>query len=424
MCTPQAHAVSVTWRIFESLRRLRSRGDDHCLAMMAAANKKEGTTRTLRETEVMVIPNCHSLTVSFELFDGLILGINGARRDGRNYLVGSDEDDEDGRGGDRWQTAVNLSHMHPKWGENKEDGDDNNDEEEDPVLTEYKQRRLRARRSPHPTCVMEVKCSPEQPLSRGGGGDDSAVPTKELGGDAENLSQRRENVDRLERLLTGGPTAGASTANDGDDDTEDGSSARAEEEVRRWIARASFKSLLPLEIADALFASSKLSLGGGIGGIGEGGDPTAADVTVMTLTARQVDEAYEQIFEALAELTGALPKTKTAEKGGKAIRQPPLLLLFLVLPNFCVRSCVSVDRFASKLGGLLDLIAAGTTMALESESNLASVHAFHPEQSDVRRRSSRPTLLLTLGRGGEEGRDSAGGLGSDELGTGGESVFE
>jgi hypothetical protein len=103
--------------------------------------------RTLRQTQVMVIPSVQECAASFAVFDALVQAINQARRAARDWRSASSLDN------DRWSIAIHCAHLHPSFGE----GMDMDATEAD---RKYQSQRLAARRSPYPTLVLEVRASP------------------------------------------------------------------------------------------------------------------------------------------------------------------------------------------------------------------------------------------------------------------------
>lgn len=176
---------------------------------------------TLRQTLVVVIPSCSEILSSFYIFDNLINAINNARRNARDYVTDisleKQYDEEDCT--KTWITAVNMAHMHPRYGEPtpeqilQQEKEMDEQGEVDLNLEEYKRRRMMARQSPFPTIVMEVKSSP--PMQMPESPANSQMPAPGSSPRDENSSDvSREDLKKLEALF-------GQTASQHPDDVED-----------------------------------------------------------------------------------------------------------------------------------------------------------------------------------------------------------
>ena len=112
----------------------------------------------------MVLPSVVELE-SFPIFDGMIQAVNIARRNARDYLTDLSVEDkalpgsESSDAADEWITAVNMAHLHPGFG----GADDTKKvaiENEDPKIAAYREKKMKARRSPYPSIVIEVRATP------------------------------------------------------------------------------------------------------------------------------------------------------------------------------------------------------------------------------------------------------------------------
>ncbi len=150
----------------------------------------------MRQTNVVVIPNCEELSSSFRVFDELVQAINQARRRARDFVIKKDDSRDSSND---WvyvnfliiflshqylshvspksecfmefyvwfcRVSINCAHLHPQYGvqtpEERLAAMKHEDEEGevDINLQEYKQRRDEARRSPYPSIIIEVQSTP------------------------------------------------------------------------------------------------------------------------------------------------------------------------------------------------------------------------------------------------------------------------
>mmetsp|Transcript_37904 Transcript_37904/g.88201 ORF Transcript_37904/g.88201 Transcript_37904/m.88201 type:complete len:262 (-) Transcript_37904:419-1204(-) len=220
----------------------------------------------------------------------------------------------------RWITSVSMAHLHPLW-----EPDDEPTEENDPKHRAYKERRLRARRSPHPTVLIEVRSNPltitkskEKKSSQGG--------ENEPGWRVNKIQM--SNLDKLE-MAFGLPASRASGSemNKGNASEESiepkaksdfGALARQAlmtpfEKTREWIA-----------VQDPLFRG---------------------DISYFEETdTLHVDAAFEFVLGATARGFATVGKYKNREEE-RPDKDSTDLVYYLVLPNFLSSSATSLEKF-------------------------------------------------------------------------------
>ena len=141
---------------------------------------------------------------SFSVFDDVVNAINRSRRNARDYVGGTNKFDADS-----WITAVNMAHLHPSYGMDDEEEEDPN---EDPKIASYRKQRLRARQSPYPTCVIEVRATPPVPQKEESSSSKRQQKSNKVEGNESSASVTIEELQKLEALF--GKSAEAETSLD------------------------------------------------------------------------------------------------------------------------------------------------------------------------------------------------------------------
>lgn len=292
---------------------------------------------TMRQTQVVVIPSNPSFSESFTVFDELVETINQARRNARDYITDTDED-EDNRS---WSVAINCAHLHPTFGERSpaQQLQDMKDEDEagevDVNLEQYKKMRLQARRSPYPTVVIEVRAQPTPDFS-----ESPAPSTKQQHSDESGVSAA--DIQKLEALF--GKQA-AINSKDSESSFWDAVGNSIEEVA----------AVTPLKLGEQWIAS-------------HANPPTAAAFTETGTP--HVDAAYEFVFTNLAML-----QESSVEKQ------------YLVMPNFLSAAATSFEKFATQVHKISSTLP---------DLGVVTVDTFHPEHIDPAKRSPMPILSLSL----------------------------
>jgi len=295
----------------------------------------------MRQTQVVVIPSNKHLSESFTVFDELINSINEARRNARDYITDSDNDEEDRN----WSVAINCAHLHPSFGERSPEQQlqDMKDEDEagevDVNLEEYKKVRLLARRSPYPTVVIETRAQPAPDFS------ESPPPSSQQQQDTNDEQGRvsAADIQKLEALF--------------------GKQAHIEQkdsESSFWDAVGNsieeVSALTPLKLCEQWIAE-------------HANPPTAAAFTETGTT--QVDAAYEFVFTNIA----MLQESPITEKH------------YLVMPQFLSAAATSFEKFATQVHKISSCLP---------DLGDVTVDTYHPEHIDPAKRSPMPILALSL----------------------------
>lgn len=185
--------------------------------MHSIKNVGDAPIGTMRQTNVVVIPNCEEIA-QFRTFDTLIQAINQARRRAREFVVKMDKDDEQTRSnelGKDWVVAINCAHLHPQYGMQTPEEQlaaMKHEEEEGEVdvnLQEYKKRRDEARRSPYPSVIVEVQSTPPPDFGAAAAATEAKAAVDEAKPDDDVTS---DDVKKLEALF--GMSAATKKADD------------------------------------------------------------------------------------------------------------------------------------------------------------------------------------------------------------------
>jgi len=338
------------------------------------------------------------LTEQFDPFNSLIERINTARRHARDYvtdiMLDKIDDDTTGVGGDLdWSISVSCAHMHPRFGERtpeQELEDLQREEEEGEVDLNYKayqERKKKARQSPYPTIVLEMRATPaidfstspddaDHPLS------DSPPPSSSLSSESSQSSSdstdgvTSEDVQKLEALFGKSAALESKDCIDNSKEAEDGASEAIKQKKDSLHQRLSdtleeVSALTPIQWAQHWMSTHDPKL-----------FATNENVVASftdTSTAH-IDAAYEFVFVNLAML---LASESACEEGTTMVRQ------YLVMPHFLSCAATSLEKFKEQV----EMIWEGWP---ELQSREVSLEVFHPEHIDVDRRSPMPVLVIEL----------------------------
>ena len=116
-CDVEKDVADVLSSIFQRLRTMREMGDEYGLEA-EGREKEQKKGPPLHQTVVSVIPLLAEFQ-DFLFFDGLVQKINEARRDARDHVTDQQKKEEDA-----WITSINMSHLHPTFGEGQEEDDE------------------------------------------------------------------------------------------------------------------------------------------------------------------------------------------------------------------------------------------------------------------------------------------------------------
>jgi len=363
-CETGTSLAEIMAGVFRRLREIREMGEGHGKSMELIDS--EDRKSTLRLTSVLVMPSSKELREDFSLFDTMVERINKARRDARDYLI--DDDLKEGGGGtmsptrnaEKWITAVNLSHMHQKFGE---DIENDTDEEDSEALKAYKEQRKRARQSPYPTVVFEVKSSPPQPMMSPPSGEKSP-PSRDP---EKDPSVRSEDVKRLEAMFGKTASEGIREADAKDDAGSDAAATAVDLFAKSVFSPIGHAQQWVVE-NDPLYVAEKSSF--------------------FVSDSRQVDGVYEFLLSMISSTLSA----------ADTVPAPELKSEYVILHKFCSKSATSVEKFQIQLLNLIKLIPG--------LSSWLSLSNFHPEHLNKDKRSPAPILVLRWGSH-DEVNDSA-----------------
>ena len=161
------------------------------------------------------MPFCNEIVESFSVYDKLITSINSARRSARDYVTdvsteSIDDEDEDLSDVMDWSTSVNLAQLHPKYGELTREQklaqelEEEKSGEVDLNYKQFKEKRNKARRSPYPTVVMEVRSIPSmiKPTDQGPVGRGSGLESRGYESTSDDSSKvTKADLNKLEALF-------------------------------------------------------------------------------------------------------------------------------------------------------------------------------------------------------------------------------
>ena len=327
---------------------------------------------TLRQTQVVVIPSNDALCSSFAEFNNLIETVNSARRHARDYVTGNhlermdgDYENEEGEEDVPWSVSVNCAHLHPNFGEKtpEEELEELKQEEADGEVDlnyrEYKERRTKARQSPYPTIVVEVRASPPPDFGR-------AAPATSRSKDSSSSSPSTvtaQDISKLEALFGQSAHMNHPTKHMTAADEEEDFYARIGESIQELSA------VTPMQMAEDYIATHDPHV-----------PPTAA---FTTSDAQEVDEAYEFVWTNVAMM---------AEQGAENPRY------YVVLPHFCAASATSLEKFCHQMMRIAD--------TLSDVRGRLEITTYHPEHILPTRRAPVPVLALQWTQNGDDDNDS------------------
>uniref|UniRef100_A0A7S4M9D6 Uncharacterized protein n=1 Tax=Odontella aurita TaxID=265563 RepID=A0A7S4M9D6_9STRA len=421
------HAVGSVWRRIKEARELGEAHGKEEEARRAREGPEAYVPRTFRQTQVVVLPNCPDIVPvlgakdrgkgakSFKVFDGVLKAVGRARRNARDLLTDSSLDKLEermmGEGMLDWSVSVNVAHLHPYYGEKtpeevlaemQEAEESGEPEVVDVNLEAYKELRTKARRSPHPSLVLEVMASP--PPDFGGEAAQQQPPSPEMEARARSVEEAMGSskrgrgrdgdegvssvdVQRLEVLFGMGaatdradPSAVAATEDEGES-TEDG------EEEDFWAALSNVKGIEEISSVTNLNLSRRWAAAN---------DPLYSSDTASSscvfleadADVVDVDAAYEFIFlSAGGEMASITAESDVAEDGEPSKRRRT----YLALPHFLTNSATSFEKFAAEV---MNIARSVPGLYDGDKGKLEDVSFFHPEDVEEGRRSPVPLLVL------------------------------
>jgi len=385
VCEPSENMEDIVSSIFRRLKEARETGDEHGereKKIAADMGPHRYKILTLRETLVIVIPSCNKITTEFHIFNELIQRINKVRRNARDLQHTAQQLHKESEEHDNndWTTSVSMSHLHPGFGkktpqeilQDEINEDKNSDQEIDLNLLEYQKKKLLARRSPHPTIVVELRSippidfSPPESSSSSSRSSTSSPSKKSID---NNDAVTSNDLMKLEALFGTGasfdhPEDENSSMNlpilDGnDDDGDDDFYAKIGAVTgMQEIASPTYKAQLWVASHFLSFDALRSSF-------------HILDATNTKTKNTEVDEANEFVFN---QITSGL-YTNIHEKE-----------TFLVFDSFCPTSATSFEKFKNDVVYIMECIP--------TLHNKVILDAYHPEHVEKDKRSPMPIFVL------------------------------
>mmetsp|Transcript_13292 Transcript_13292/g.28846 ORF Transcript_13292/g.28846 Transcript_13292/m.28846 type:complete len:298 (+) Transcript_13292:143-1036(+) len=114
VCETGEDCAGIVGGVFRRVREARELGESHGRGVEAQLEDSDShQPTTMRQTNVVVMPNCDELSKSFHTFDKLVQAINQARRASRDFVLKKKENDD---GSKDWVVSINCAHLHPQYG--------------------------------------------------------------------------------------------------------------------------------------------------------------------------------------------------------------------------------------------------------------------------------------------------------------------
>lgn len=382
-CETSSDSALIVATVFRRLKDVRELGERHGQEEEERRLREQARyeLRTLRQTQVVVIPGSPLFSSNFKVFDQLIEAINQARRNARDYVTDAaleklDEDllllndeqydnDDDDRPSRDWSVSVNLAHLHPNYGEKTPEEllQEMKEEEEagevDVHYQEYKQKRLLARRSPYPTVVIEVRSVPPPDFSSAPRPPMSTPSSSALSAKDTNTNDNISSADvqRLEALFGKSAHFHHPTQALTPEQSEDVFYSRIGKNIQELSA------LTPLRLAQEWLVQYDPQL-------------PAGAVMITESPAVHVDAAYAFVFTNLAMMM----------EGSQQQQKQQQTRQYLVLPHFLSSSATSFEKFATEVNHIIGV--------LPDLAEQVRVSTFHPEHIDPKKRSPVPICVL------------------------------
>ena len=300
--------------------------------------------------------------------------------------------------GTDWSMSVNMAHLHPSFdsgaftrgvSQEKIDAEREAEREYESKLSPeemevrnenkrkieiYKERKVKARRSPHPTVIIEVRGAPVDAgadetrniMSRDQRQKGQMPPGRPGGASADGGPPASSSPTDIKKLEASFMRAAAANAKAGEE-----AQGEAKEGVGKDLSDIARQTLNPNIKVREWLGKVKPNV-------------VSSDIKLKDFDGKYADEAYSFIFSAY---------TAEVEKASLANRRPRLLVLSMT--RFLQSSATSFSKFAFDLQRIADM------------TNMASVDVerYHPEDVDVNKRA--PTAIIVLRRREEEEEDGA-----------------
>lgn len=385
VCETADDAAMAIAGIFRHVREAREVGENHSQMQEQILQDRgpDYKPATLRQTQVVVCPWVSEFK-SFHDFEDMLKAVNLARRNARDYVtdlsVQKKKDEQAGKLDKDWVVSINAASLHPKYGEKTPEEiledmkREDSDGEVDLNLEEYKKMRNRARQSPYPTVVIEVRATPQEISVAPTGGDANSDP-KEMQHtkwDQGQSSVSKEDIKRLELMF-------GQSASTNHPKKEMPSHMKSDDAFYDAIGNAfGIEEVLPMDPTAVVH-----------GWVAKN-DPSYKDETSQFLScdAKHVDAAYEFVFSQIAG--ERILSTQTSDRGyaySPGVRELKLgKRMYITMPDFVSTSATSFEKFAFEVNNIINTV--------NGLSDIVSVTTFHPEHILISRRSPVPTFVL------------------------------
>eukprot|EP00592_Proboscia_alata_P007712 CAMPEP_0194357184 /NCGR_PEP_ID=MMETSP0174-20130528/4707_1 /TAXON_ID=216777 /ORGANISM="Proboscia alata, Strain PI-D3" /LENGTH=475 /DNA_ID=CAMNT_0039127101 /DNA_START=221 /DNA_END=1648 /DNA_ORIENTATION=+ len=367
VCETSESTEEIVGTIFRRLKDMREIGDSHGKnedeRRAALGSKYKPVTH--RETLMMVMTANQECISEFSIFEKIVHTINMARRNARELVIDPSQNDKENSDILRWITSVSLGHLHPNYGEEdmkkviaeaKEQKKSDENEIIIPEMEVYRIKRLLARRSPYPSLVLEVKCTPLPPM------DESTAPPMvarqaNVPLDEEN-EVTRNDIKKLEALFGKAATF--------EDEEVDEKRLQPEHPDAFWndlgetdgIDQITFET--PIDQGQRWIANNDHAY-------------NIESSSFIHTDLRHVDAAHEFVFSSIA----ADRRTVVSNTRKQT---------YLLMPNFVSSSATSFEKFLNEVKKIMATIP-GISDGLD-------ITIFHRESIEKEKRSPIPIFAL------------------------------
>lgn len=365
-CEMTDQTIMAVAGIFRRLKEAREMGEEHarCEKELIEDRGYQYIPGTMRQTLVLVIPFCKYFN-QFSRYEKVIQAINQARKNTLDLMTEAafekllEQTDEE-----EWDVNVNAASLHPKYGK-KTAGDilaqmkiQDTVGEVDVNAEDRADRKDKARRSPYPSLVIEVKSTPPGQVDPTTGQTEIRY-NENLVEDIQEKSASKDVIVKLEKLFAQSAQLRASEEPDNEDAFYKaiGKVSNIEEilpnspvvTARNWVANE-----------DIMY------------------DPHIS--TFTSSDAKHADAAFEFVFSSLA-IQSYNPKRALKRKefnfGSRS---------YLVMPHFSSSSATSLGVFTRNVECIIG--------SIDKLKNRVSVIDYHPEHINVERRAPVPLVVL------------------------------
>jgi len=358
-CELNQHALGVIAGIFRRYKEARQLAQKYeYYEKRALAEDPNHVSDTLKRTQVMILPFCEYFD-KFEAFEGVIEAINRARTNALNLVtdIAVEKAEKKGAGllDQEWSAAINGAFLHPEYQTPQSILDEL---EKQGAMNAEKQnqmdRKNRARQSPYPTLIIEVKSEPQAKDSID---DDQTVDKVEIVGASSDAVKQLESIYAKSAVLH-------KRTDQGEEDIfynsigyvagiEEVVPENAMESTKEWVVE---------------------------------NDPRYSKnfSTFISSDLKHADSAFEFVFLNLS-LHNFLPNNDDLETT-KQTKYKPGARSYLVLPKFASSSATSFEKFTSDVRNIIKKI--------DGLDDRVSVTAMHPEDVEADRRSPSPVIIL------------------------------